>query len=91
MNDECMNRVRYKLSDVDGALHFVEFGVEGGLACEGAGEALKDYLTSRPLSELDPDAIRAYACPGSGECMQAIAKLVEESQGLFAPRSNGTP
>jgi len=90
MSDECMNRVRYKLSDVDGVLHFVDFGIEDGLGCEGVCEALKGYLTSRPLRELDPDAIRAYACPGSGECMQAIAKLVEESQDLFAPRRNGT-
>ena len=81
--DQCLDKVRFSLSDASGDLRFKSFDIIDAPECRQIAEGLRDYLVGRPLSEVDVDHIRHLSCPGSGLCMVRIAEVVAEYREMW--------
>lgn len=82
--DECRDKIRFSLSDKSGSLRFESFEITGALYCQDIADELRRMIISRSLDEIDIAQIRRLRCPGSGQCMRAIADVVAELQQVFA-------
>ena len=83
LQDDCEDRVRFSLSDETGELRFTSFQIVDVPDCKYVEREVVRYLVGRPLADVDPHYVRGLACPGDGQCMEAVAEVIEESQRLF--------
>ncbi len=81
--DGCYDKIRYTLSDESGQMRFETFEFNNMPGCAETLGTLRDYLLSRPLSQVDPQWVRSLHCTGSGHCMIDVARVIEEHQQLF--------
>jgi len=81
--NDCRDRVRLHLSDKTGVLRFESFDIVDAPQCEPAAEALRRYLASRPLADVDVQYIKRLSCPGNAFCFSTIAKIIEDYQSIF--------
>lgn len=83
-HSECMDRVKFTLSDDSGTLRFASFDIKQSGCCEEALNEIRTYLLSRPLDELDMDELKNMSCPtGNLICLQSLANAVAEYQTIF--------
>ena len=82
--DQCLDKVRFSLSDASGVLRFKSFDIIDAPECQEIAEELRSYLVGRPRSQVDVDYIRNLRCPGSGLCMVRIAEVVAEYREMWA-------
>lgn len=80
---DCYNKIRCSLSDESGDLCFKNFEIVGAPECSDIQERLRTYLVGRPLAAVDLTYLQGLKCPGSGECMGAVIRVVREQQGWF--------
>jgi len=81
---ECVDRIRFSLSDKTGVLRIEDFDIVDASQCTTFAEELKRYLIGRPVAEIDVDYIRSLRCQGNGQCMRTIVDAVAEYHELFA-------
>ena len=82
--DECVDKVRFSLSDKTGVLRIDDFDIVDAPQCTTFAEKLKRYLIGRPVAEIDVDYIRSLGCSGDGQCMRTIVDVIAEYHELFA-------
>jgi hypothetical protein len=80
---DCYNRIRCSLSDESGDLCFKSFEIVGAPGCSDIQEKLEAYLVGRPLAAVDLAYLQGLECPGSGECMGDVVRVVREHQDWF--------
>ena len=80
---DCYNNIRCSLSDDSGDLCFKSFEIVGVPGCSDMQERLQAYLVGRPLAGVDLAYLQGLECPESGECMDAVIRMVREHQGWF--------
>jgi len=81
--EECVDKVRFKLSDETGKLRFKEFDIVDVLERREIADALRKHLVGRPLAEVDVDYLARLDCPGDRRCMRAIVNLVAQYRLVF--------
>ncbi len=81
--DECYDKIRFSLSDDSGELCFEYFEIIDAPECQEIAGKIRSYILGRPLRLIDANRIRSLECPGSGECMSTVAKVIEENQEIF--------
>jgi len=84
--DECVDKIRFALSDKTGVLRVVDFNIVDALQCSEFAEGLKRYLIGRPVVEIDVDYIRSLRCSGDGQCMRAIVDAIAQYHEMFADK-----
>ncbi|MBW2264228.1 MAG: hypothetical protein JRG91_19865 [Deltaproteobacteria bacterium] len=81
---ECVDRIRFVLSDRTGVLRVEDFDIVDAPQCSALAEALKTHLVGRPVAEIDLDHIRSLRCSGDAACMRAIVDAIVEYHEMFA-------
>jgi len=81
--NECLDKLRFRLSDEGGTLRFAAFAIAGALECAATEAALRDYLIDRPLADVDLNYLRSLSCAEDGACVRAVIKEVQKYQHLF--------
>jgi len=81
---ECVDRIRFSLSDKTGVLRVEDFEITKTPQCLDLAESLKASLVGRPVADIDIDYIRGLRCQGDGQCTRAIVEAIAEYHELFA-------
>ncbi|MFC1782956.1 hypothetical protein ACFL02_05155 [Planctomycetota bacterium] len=81
--DDCDDKVRFALSDKTGELRFTNFDIVGVPECVNVIEKLRVFLLNQKLADIDITEIIKMPCPGNGQCIQTIVRVIEEYQGRF--------
>ena len=89
--EDCRDRLRFRLNDDSGVLRFMEFEIRSAPTCQDMEKTLREYLVGRALADVDLEYLRAPACTGNGECMQAAIREVQKHQHLFVRNHESQP
>jgi len=81
--DDCYDKVRFTLSDETGDLRFTDFNIVEMPQCSGVAEKLRELLLEQRLADIDVAKILATPCPGNGQCLQTIARVISDYQDRF--------
>lgn len=84
--DECADKIRFALSDKTGVLRVVDFDIVDAPQCAEIAEALKQYLTGRPIVEVDLEYIQSLRCRGDARCMRTIVDTITQYHEMFADK-----
>ncbi len=87
--DDCYDKIRFTLSDKTGDLRFTDFNIVGATQCSGMVAELREHLLEQRLADIDVAKILAMPCPGNGQCLQSIARVISEYQDRFLRNPNG--
>jgi hypothetical protein len=81
--EDCRDRLRFRLNDESGVLRVAEFAIGGASACREVEETLQAYLVNRALADVDPDDLLGFVRDGDGDCVRAVVDEVRKYQRLF--------
>ena len=81
--DDCYDKVRFALSDKSGELRFVQFDIEQAPECASVVQQLRNILVNKRLADIDLAEIRRLSCPGSGQCIHTVVRIIDEHQERF--------
>ena len=81
--DDCYDKMRFSLSDKSGELRFVHFDIEQAPECANVVQQMRNILLNKRLADIDLAEIRMLSCPGSGQCIHTVVKVIEEHQERF--------
>jgi len=84
--DDCYDKVRFALSDETGEMRFTAFDIVNTPECSQLTETLRRILIDRRLADIDVAEIQGMSCPGNGQCMTTIVRIITEYQERFLRR-----
>ena len=88
--DDCYDKVRFTLSDATGDLRFTAFDIINAPECTGLAEELRAKLLDRRLADIDVGEIQRMSCPGNGQCMTTIVRIITDYQDRFTQSHEST-
>ncbi len=87
--EQCRDRIRCALSDRSGVLRFESFDIVDAPECEDIRYSVREYVIGRTLAEVDVHHVRKVVAAAHPLCARVLARLMAESQGIFAGAANG--